>query len=104
MIKIEDIIIIKWLGNQIGKYLHYEACPNCGDSWWWKSSGGINYKSNGNTLYEIMICKECLRNPEGLDLSKIEKDLSESQWDSGDIRLAKMAITSFKERKTNLQS
>ena len=97
--KIEDIIIIRWLKNLIGKSLHYGTCPNCGDSWWWKKSGGISYKRNGITLFEIMICKECLHNPAGLSLPRIERDLIKSQWNLGDIRLAKTAIMSFKVRK-----
>jgi len=99
MIKIENIIIIRWLKNLIGKYQHYGTCPNCGDSWWWKKSGGISYRRNGITLFEIMICKECLQNPVGLSLPRIERDLKKLQWNPKDIRLAKTAIMTFKVRK-----
>jgi hypothetical protein len=96
----ESIIIIKWLKNLIGDRLHYETCPNCGDSWWWKPAGGIAYKSEGNNLFEVMICKECLQNPARLNFIRIEKDLLKREWKQLDIKLARTAIINFKVRKT----
>ena len=100
---IKNIIIARWLKNLIGKSLHYDTCPNCGDSWWWKESGGISYKRNGNAIYEVMICKKCLQNPVRLSLLRIERDLKKLQWDPEDIRLAKTAIITFKVRKATHQ-
>ena len=98
MRQVESIIIVKWLKNLIGDHLHYEKCPNCGDSWWWKPAGGIAYKSDGSNLFEVMICKECLRNPGRLNFLKIEKDLAKLEWNRSDIRLARTAIINFKVR------
>jgi len=95
----ESIIIIKWLKNLIGDRLRYEKCPNCGDSWWWKSAGGIAYKSEENNSFEVMICKECLKNPARLSFMKIEKDLAKLDWSKSDIRLARTAILNYKVRK-----
>ena len=88
----------------IGNYLHYDTCPNCGDSWWWKLAGGIAFKSEGSNLYEIMICKECLRDPARLSLMRIEKYLVKSGWEETDIRLAGIAIINYKVKKTKLIS
>jgi hypothetical protein len=89
--------IIKKLKNTIGRNLHYETCPNCGDSWWWKKPEGIGYKSYSNILFEVVICKECLRNPAGLDLSRIERDLLGLGWNKKDIELARTAIERYKK-------
>ena len=95
----ESIIIIKWLNNLIGNRLHYEKCPNCGDSWWWKPAGGIAYKNEGNSLFEVMICRECLGNPARLNFLRIEGNLAKLDWAKSDIRLARTAIINYKVRK-----
>lgn len=95
----ESIIIIKWLKNLIGNRLNYEKCPNCGDSWWWKAAGGIAYKNEGNNLFEVVICRECLQNPARLNFMRIDGNLAKLDWSKSDIRLARTAIINYKVRK-----
>jgi len=95
----ESIIIIKWLKNLIGNRLRYEKCPNCGDSWWWKAAGGIAYKNEGNNLFEVVICRQCLQNPARLNFMRIDGNLAKLDWSKSDIRLARTAIINYKVRK-----
>lgn len=104
--------------NPIGKLLGKSGCPNCGDSWFWKSSGsivveptrplkkGVDYNVE-DIIYaeitkEIMICKKCLANPAELDEERIEQDLlsyPEGGWTLEKTANVKRAVVRYKKEK-----
>jgi len=105
--------------NFIGHNLGYGTCPNCGNSWYWVDSGGIDYKTLkkrkgfdvigdtksiiitvGDISHGIMICKKCLANPEDLDPKKIRANLS---WGPEEIELAIHAIKKFKKERSGIE-
>lgn len=65
-----------------------------------KEQGSVEYKreNNGTTIYYISLCRDCLDNPEKIDISKIEKDLRK-YWDKKDIKLVIEALEEFKKGK-----
>lgn len=106
-----------WLGNPIGSFLHYGTCPNCGDSWFWKSNGSIKFGKIKDLSSEygtpsmpfieiqhgVMICKECLANPAGLDEVKIEQDLFKYEWPPEDAAQVKEAVIRYKKERLQNQ-
>lgn len=101
------------IGNSIGSFLHYGNCPNCGDSWLWKTSGSIEIGEIKDLSSEfgspsvpfieiqhgIMICEECLMNPAGLDEARIEQDLLNYEWSPEKAAQTKEAVVRYKEKK-----
>jgi len=101
--------------NPIGNLLHYGACPNCGDSWFWKSNGSIpigptrplDVNNVEHIIYAeithgIMICKKCLSKPAQLDEVKIEQDLlsyPEGGWTLERTAQVKEAVIRYKKEK-----
>lgn len=106
------------IGNSIGSLLHYGGCPNCGDSWYWKSNGSIVVESTRalkkgedytgeDIIYAeitkgIMICKKCLAKPAELDEERIEKNLlsnPEGGWTLEKAAQVKEAVIRYKKEK-----
>lgn|GEM_PF-564301 len=82
--------------NLIGDSMGYGRCPNCGDSWWWKSSDSVWI----NESRGVLICKECLRFPEKLDENRIVKALlsGRSPWPRDKAELVRTAIVRYKNQ------
>jgi len=105
------------LGNPIGDLFGYSGCPNCGDSWFWKSHGSIpigptkSLEKSEDIIYieitkGLMICKECLANPAGLDEEKIEQYLlsfPEGGWTMEKTAKVKQAVILYKKEKLKNQ-
>lgn len=101
--------------NFIGSRMGYGSCPNCGDSWQWKTSSSLSYTdveivrkviSNEriatgmiNAQKGIMLCAECISNPETLDLIKIRKDLEKTEgWGKEEIDLVIDSVKKYKNK------
>jgi len=104
--------------NPVGDYLGYSGCPNCGDSWFWKSNGSITVEparpleeNIEHIIYAeitkgIMICKECLAKPAELDEERIERDLlsyPEGGWTLEETAKVKEAVIRYKKEKLQNQ-
>jgi hypothetical protein len=50
----------------------FGSCPNCGGSWEWKQSGSIPIEG---ILGEVLICIDCLKHPERLNITRIAINL-----------------------------
>jgi len=113
--------IIKSIRRRVNNFLArnsgHGSCPNCGDNWRWKPHGSIQFKTTKalkvvtiptlgykelgmvNLPTGIMICKECLSNPNGLNPARIKNDLIKSGWSFEDATLAKKAIVKYRVLK-----
>lgn len=80
--------------NKAGHVAGWGDCPNCGDSWSWKESESIYYKPDRG----VLICKECLRRPDRLDVDRICRDLREYSWPEDEIALVRVAVTAYKAK------
>ena len=89
--------MFKALRNLIGKIFDFGYCPNCNDYWNWKKPGAILYRENSS----VLICKECLSNPEKLDPEKVVENLKIHGWDKEKLKLIKKAITDFKTQHSS---
>jgi len=100
--------------NFVGSALGYGACPNCGNNWFWAESGNIWIReleegtdfsvtggSDDHTTIIVgsglMICKECLSDPDKLDANRIGDDLLNSEWGPEEVTRAKQAVNAFKK-------
>src|SRR5271157_20317 len=88
-----DFVSPRFIKNQYGALLQYGNCPNCGDSWWWKSIGTIPYEKG----YEVMICEECLNTLNPLDTERIVSYLTSVGWNSEKVKLVRKAVEMYKE-------
>ena len=105
--------IIRKARNFIGSQLGFGSCPNCGDSWHWKISGSLPYNdlkivnkvisderiATGmvSAQKSILLCQECLNNPEKLDLENIRRDLDDTEdWEKEEIGLVIESIKKYK--------
>lgn len=102
-----------YVKNLAGQMNGYGSCPNCGDNWSWKQSGVLELSpAYGNAGLEsdsspmvpqvnitagIMICRECLNNPDKLNSGKITKALVKYKWPSQEVELAREAVDSYKD-------
>jgi len=107
------------LGNPIGDLLGYSRCPNCGDSWFWKSEDSIpvgptrtlDANNIKHIIYAeitqgIMICKECLAKPAELDEERIKQNLlsyPEGGWTEEKAEEVRKAVIRYKEEKLRNQ-
>jgi len=99
--------------NLSGHVLGFGACPHCGDSWFWKESGSVpfrtlvegeDYELEGNEdgKFDIrvtsgfMVCQECLDNYNELDELKIEQELVKSGWSIEEAAEAREAVEKYK--------
>jgi hypothetical protein len=86
-----------------GKKTQYGKCPNCNNVQHKNSScRGIKYKENPPLFSVLVICDDCLSNPEKLHIEKIIKNLTILKWDENDLGLAKVAIEKFKSGDKSL--
>lgn len=104
---------MNFIKNIIRKYRerNWGSCPNCGTNWVylkykrseakktgeWIKQRSIRFKPLPTQPFQfggegILICNDCLDNPERLDSEKIYKDLLSSDWSVNDALLAKKAI------------
>lgn len=81
-----------WIGSKNG----FTTCPNCGDSLWWKPTGGIQYDSDFPCSRAISICFECLQNPASLNTDKIAEELKNSYTKLSEMEKIKAAINNYK--------
>lgn len=87
--------------NKLGVAEGFGACPNCDDCWSWKEAGrSIMYEWKENFSRGILICTECLENPDILSIDKIRRTLSgKIGWDSVKAELAIKAIKAYKDEQ-----
>lgn len=101
----------RFVKNQIGDLQGFGTCPNCGDSWGWKESEGVDYaqaeegkdftiKGNMpfhwvNVSFGVLICKECLAHPERLNPQRIERCLLNYSWEAGRAASARRAVEQY---------
>lgn len=78
--------------NTTGSRLGFSSCPNCLDSWYWKEAGHITYESQPGFSFAVMICTECLANPQRIDPKWIRENLIASGWPEEKVALAVEAI------------
>lgn len=78
--------------NMVGRRKGYGRCPNCNNSWYWKTSKSVTFKKFGRVSKGVLICVDCLASPKSLDLERIERTLIESQWDKEEATLARKAV------------
>lgn len=88
--------------NLQGFYMGYGGCPNCGDCWSWKENGALCYMDIDSEEYcvmgaGVMICQECLNNPDYLNAEKIKQDLMKYDWEPDKAEEAKKAVLLYKE-------
>lgn len=84
--------MLRQIKNFVGALKGSGSCPNCGDSWCWKSYDSVEYEENCGVASGVMICKECLNHPEKLNLQKILKDLKDYGWEEKNLRLVESAL------------
>jgi len=81
--------------NLLGTVRGFGCCPNCGDCWSWKASGSIIYETfDQYNASGVMICNECLENPDKLDVDRIAAKLTTYGWGSDDVLRVRTAISS----------
>ena len=74
------------------------ACLSCGS--FKKGNGSIEYKKRegGKKTYGIVMCVNCLNNPDKIDILQIIADLKKSKfWQEKDIKLVRKALELFKK-------
>lgn len=86
--------------NAAGDTLGYGTCPNCGDSWHWKSHRAISYDSSNG----VMICLACLAEPHLLNPGNIMEELLASGWLPAEAQLAATAVEGFKAKNAAIRN
>ena len=92
------------LKNFIGNIRGFPACPNCGDSFYWKEYGSVFYDTRPTVPGKfrkrtVEFCKECLSNKEKLDEQEISSYLTDKEgWTKGKIRLVTGTVSAMKQR------
>ncbi len=99
--------ISRWYKNRIGNKKGFGCCPNCGDSWNWKSSVGVEYEKHyffpgcfisPSVSYAVSICSECSASGK-FDYQRIEKHLESGTWEKESIAKAITALKEFEKNK-----
>jgi len=77
----------------------HPACFSCGS---FEEAGSIEYKreKEGRETYGLVMCGECLRNPDRINIQEIVENLRRSDfWKDEDMELIRKALELFKKGK-----
>ena len=75
-----------------------QCCPNCSCNYRLNPFQALDFREEGIITYQVLICTECLKNPDCLDENRIGQSLLERGWPKEEIALVKQAVIDRKNK------